>query len=328
MSMTIVKTGVCDTVQDKGRIGFAAFGINTSGAMDKLAMMTANALVANELMEAVIEMHYPASSFRFERDVLIALAGANFNAQVTPPAGNGIMLETNKTAFIKAGSVLSFINKISGERCYLAVHGGFRLAKWMGSYSTHLAVQQGGHKGRKLMKGDSIELNRLVSPKYNSFKSFTWRAGVHPWYHDAPTFNVLRGPEWDHMQPASQKKFLSGSFLLLAKSDRMGIRLEGFPLAKEGNSELVSSGTSFGCIQLLPDGQLIILMADHPTTGGYPRIANIISAHLPKLAQASPGSNIHFAITEMLNAEKMLLMQHKEMNQLQAAVRLQLGSLV
>jgi antagonist of KipI len=326
MSIKILKAGISDSIQDGGRHGVASFGINPAGALDQLAMKTANALVGNQLNAAVIELYFPASTFLFEQDVLIALSGADFAAGIRATNGSEVKVPINKTIWIKAGSVLSFQHKEHGETACLAMRGGFVLEKWMNSYATQFSIEQGGFKGRRLKKDDIIPLKRKLSSISDDIKIFPWLAAAYSWY-ESSTFNVITGPEWDWVEPLSQKHFLSHTYKPSSQSDRMGSRLEGLPLSKSDDRELISSGVCFGTIQLLPNGQLIILMADHPTTGGYPRIASIISAHLPKLAQTSPGSEIRFGNTDLATAEKLWIMQQQELVQLHSAMQLQLANM-
>ncbi|CAN5791941.1 5-oxoprolinase subunit PxpC [soil metagenome] len=321
MSVSVIKAGLCDTIQDMGRSGYAASGINPSGAMDTLAMQVANALTSNPLQTAVVEMHFPAPILQFDAPAIVALSGADFNAVIQTIDGNSIELPINKTATLQPGSKLLFKNKIFGERCYLSVNGGFNLPQWLGSYSTNLKIKEGGFKGRTLSKGDQLFLNQKLSSKQFNTRVFPWTANMQNWYTDANTFNFLPGPEWDWLEPASKKHFLQNQFTIAAHSDRMGIALESVLLHTNSKDQLVSSGVTYGTIQLLPNGKMIILAADHPTTGGYSRIANIIAAHLPKLAQASPGTKIRLLKTTIENAEDLLIQMQNELLQLQQAVK-------
>jgi antagonist of KipI len=326
MGIKVLKAGINDSIQDGGRHGFAGFGINPSGALDQLAMKTANALVGNHLTDAVIELFFPASSFLFEQDAMIAISGGDFSATIQASNGKLITADINRTIWIKAGSVLSFQHKEHGETACLAVRGGFALDTWMNSYSTQFSIAQGGFHGRRLKKEDIIPFRKKLSHISDDVKIFPWMAALYTWYH-APIFNVINGPEWDWMEPVSQKHFMSETFQVSPQSNRIGSKLEGWPLSKKDEQELVSSGVSFGTIQLLPNGQLIVLMSDHPTTGGYPRIAAVISAHLPKLAQTSAGTDIRFGHTDMATAEKIWMMQQQEIMRLQMAMQMHLANL-
>lgn len=328
MSLSIIKAGIYDTIQDLGRYGQGAYGINTSGAMDILAMQTANALVLNELPDAVLEMHFPAPVIQFNEAAVIALSGADFQAILRSDNGLHIDLPVNKTAFIAANTTLLFQKKIKGERCYLSVHDGFQLQPWLDSFSTNLKIMEGGFHGRTLLKDDTIPFNKKSSFKLSHIKLFPWAANFYSWYTDENSYNFIPGPEYHWLDDASKKLLGRGTFTTGNHSDRMGISLTGNALKLSNKEQLVSSGVTYGTMQLLPDGNIIILAADHPTTGGYPRIGNIIAAHLPKLSQVSPGTKIRFLETSIENATELMLLQQKELKQMQQAVRLYLQHLL
>ena len=324
MSITILKSGVCDTIQDYGRFGLGAYGINPNGVMDRLAMQTANALVGNDENSAVIELHFPASELFFNQGVLLALCGADFQACIQLQDGSEKEAPINKTIFVPGQSKLFFKERKKGERCYLAVNGGFNLKPWLNSNSTNLKVQHGGLNGNTLKKGEELHLKEVGVFQTGRLKVYPWTANFYSWYYDENSYNIIPGPEWDWLDAASQKLFSRSTFEITRHSDRMGITLNGPVLSQSNQEQLVSSGVTYGTIQLLPNGQLIVLAADHPTTGGYPRIANIISIHLPKLSQASPGTHIRFLTTTAGNALDLYLQQQKELIQVQYAVKLQL----
>lgn len=318
MSLRILKAGIFDSIQDMGRFGYQHFGINPTGVMDRFAAAIANALAGNTADEAVIEMHFPAPVFLFDQAAIIALAGADFNATI-----NGEPVPVNQSLIVNKSSVLQFHSIKNKARCYLAVHDGFKINKWLNSCSTNLKAEAGGLKGNKLKKGDVIELNnkadysKLLSN--DDFKILPWKANEIGETKETKEIFVLPGSEWNWLNSASQEKFLSGSFTITTYSDRMGYRMKGEVLKTITTEELISSAICFGTIQLLPDGQLIILMADHQTTGGYPRMGNIISAQLPWLAQMKAGDTIHFAFTTHKNAEELLINQQLHLLQLKNA---------
>jgi antagonist of KipI len=318
MSLRILKAGILDTIQDLGRYGYQHLGINPTGAMDKFAASIANALAGNKADEAVIELHFPASVFLFDQPAIIALAGADFNASI-----NGEPVPVNQPLIVNKTSVLQFHSIKNKARCYLAVRGGFRICKWLSSYSTNLKAEAGGLEGSKLKKDDVIELNSKIDLSEilaeDDFKIMPWKANETRETNESKEIFILPGNEWNWLDPASQKKFLSGSFTISNNSDRMGYRMKGEALQTITKEELVSSAICFGAIQLLPDGHLIILMADHQTTGGYPRMGNVITAHLPKLAQMKAGDKIHFAITAQKNAEELMINQQQHLLQLKNA---------
>jgi antagonist of KipI len=315
MSLNIIKTGIMDTLQDAGRYGYAAAGINPGGAMDKYAAAIANFLVGNEKEQPVIELHFPAAQIIFQEPALIAICGADLSAAV-----HDELIPCWQPAMVKRNSVLHFQKWKWGARAYLAVHGGFKIEKWLGSYSTNLKAAAGGYFGRMLKKEDVIELSTtsldvntlIVSGQYSC--AMGWGVYQPSVYANASDLLVLPGPEWNMLSESSKKIFTESSFTINQKSDRMGYLLNGPLLQLQDNTEMVSAGVDFGTIQLLPNGKLMILMADHQTTGGYPRIGNIIGAHLPKLAQLPLGGEIHFQFTDIHTAEQMLFSQMRDLN--------------
>lgn len=326
MSLKILKAGMLDSIQDIGRFGYQHVGINPTGCMDKYAATIANILVGNTIDEAVIEMHFPAPSMTFDETVMIALTGADFNATI-----NGNPIPVNCPVIINKDRTLQFLSLKNKSRCYLAIKGGIKLSKWLNSYSTNLKAEAGGYSGRKLLKDDVIGLkNEFEDFNLNEkdFKILPWKANEDFGIPLSEELMIIPGAELDWLDKISREKFLKNPFFISHNSDRMGYRLASEPLHSSINTELVSSGVSFGTIQLLPDGQLIILMADHQTTGGYPRLGNIISAYLPMLAQLRAGEKIHFKVTDHQTAENLLLKQQQHLHQLQIACKLRLENFI
>src|SRR4051812_30057442 len=283
MSIRIIKQGILDTVQDVGRCGYQHLGINPCGAMDTFAATIANILVGNGRNEAVIELHFPASAFLFKKKCIIALAGGDFNATI-----NNQPIPLNTAIIIAENSVLEFKQFRHGERCYLAVHGGFEIEKWLGSYSTHLRAVAGGYNGRQLKKGDELNLQEsqfIFSCHHSDLFILPVTLDVSAFYDPSPKIRCVTGNEYDWLNDESKKAFTSSSFHISVQSDRMGYRLEGENFNMITNKHFISSAVTKGTIQLLQSDKLIILMADHQTTGGYPKIAHVISAEIPKLAQ-------------------------------------------
>ena len=297
MSLRILKPGLYDSFRNSGFSGAGSMGINPDGAMDMLAMKTANALVGNNLQDAVIELHYPAASFLVEQDAVLGIAGANFGATIN----NDTVFGCNHTAFIKAGSVLAFNQKISGERVYLAVQGGFAVQPGLNRFK----IAGAAAPVQQLTKHLRIPFNQTAKPFEKNCVS-AWQANILPWYADMRTVNILPGPEWDLLPQKLQADFVNHLFTVSSKTNRMGCQLTGEPLELAENFSMVSSGVTNGTLQLLPGGQLLVLTAGHQTTGGYPRIAQIITAHQPKFSQLSPGMQVRFAMTTQKTAELLL----------------------
>jgi len=338
VSIRIIKPGLSDSIQDLGRYGFQYLGINPGGAMDPVAGQIANMLAGNDVHEAVIEMHFPASSFLFKEDAIIALCGADFSATLNEqeiPIGTPVV--------VKKFSVLQFMKHRKGARCYLAVHGGFDIPKWLDSYSTNLKAKAGGFHGRCLVKDDELlfKINQTDDKGQASdnsslyaaqlsdagslllrgkdHKVLSWKADTSSVYYSPDIIRICEGAEFNRLTVASKKLIASSSFTITSQSDRMGYRMKGDSLHTQNAQQLISSGATKGTIQLFPDGQIIILMADHQTTGGYPKIAHVISADIPKLAQLLPGAAIQFQMIQHSEAEELLFHQHQYLQVLQNA---------
>jgi len=329
MSLSIIKPGLLDTLQDLGRNGFGSWGINPCGVMDRYAAKVANLLVGNCEHEAVMEVHFPGPQILFEQNTLIAITGANFSATV-----NDEEIPRWQPVVVRRNTVLQFSSLVEGARCYLAVHGGFCAEKWLNSYSTNLKAGVGGWHGQPLRKGDELPFKENtiyfagLLKEENNFEALPWRVNTEKIYRWPHEIGFIPGHEWDHLSTASRESFIQNNFLIHPSSDRMGYQLKGSPLVMERPVELVSSAVSFGTVQLLPNGQLIILMADHQTTGGYPRVAHVVTAHLPKLAQLRPCDTIQFKPMDIAAAEDMLTAQQKELHILQRACMDHLNEMV
>ncbi|MBC9913048.1 biotin-dependent carboxyltransferase family protein [Chitinophaga varians] len=318
MSIVVLQQGIMDTIQDKGRYGFQHLGINPGGVMDRIAMAVANALTGNPPDEAVLELHFPAGKYLFEAPALIALSGADFSATI-----DGRAVPLHQPLYVPAGAMLAFEKLRTGARCYLAVRYGFALTPWLGSCSTHLKVAQGGFKGRALRKNDQLPLRQPLQT-IGDRHMFPWTAATDHLYNTQDTIRILPGACWDMLDAPSQQQLLTGSFRIGPHSDRMGFRLNGAPLRTHKKEEQLSAGICKGAIQLLPDGQLIILIADHQTTGGYPVAAHVATADIPALAQYQPGQSLQFSITDREAAEEALWQQERAIRYLQHASQLHL----
>lgn len=322
MSIFIKQSGILTTLQDLGRSGFQRFGINPNGAMDRQAVRLLNILLGNDETEAVLEMHFPAPVLEFETEAIIALGGADFGAKI-----NDKPIENWRPFYVEKGSGLSFEQKKYGNRSYLAVKGGFKLEKWLNSYSTNLRAEIGGFHGRKLQANDRIELNSRFRIPNSKFDYKISNSLISDYQSNAANIRVVEGAEFALLTALSELNFLKQDFTISPNSDRMGFRLGGTPLYLLDNIELVSSAVNFGTIQLLPGGQMIILMADHQTSGGYPRIANVISADLPLLAQLGANDQVSFRLITQTEAEDIFIRNEIELNYLKFAVKEKLNQL-
>ncbi|GAA0538683.1 5-oxoprolinase subunit C family protein [Chitinophaga japonensis] len=323
MNLRVLQPGLLDTVQDAGRHGYQHLGINPGGVMDRIGMYVANSLVGNDPAEAVIELHFPAAAFLLDAPAMIALSGADLGAMV-----NDQPVPINRPLVVSGQSVLRFTRPVSGACGYLAIRHGLALDSWLGSYSTHLPAGAGGFGGRALQKNDVVPLRLATS--YNAVlrqqqvAELPWTAGTGELYGAADRIHITEGSGFALLNAHAQEQLTTSSFAVAPQSDRMGFRLQGPPLKTEHKAELLSAGVPLGTIQLLPNGQLIVLMADHQITGGYPRVAHVITVDQPTLAQLRPRQELRFAMIAPDTAEELLWQQEQRLLFLQNACKLRL----
>ena len=317
MSIQVVKSGILDTIQDNGRIGFSKWGINPNGAMDFYAMQMANALVGNDLDKGVIELHFPAGEYVFSRDCLISITGADFDPRI-----NDFPVSMWKSLVVREGATLSFKKKKQGARCYVAFRNGIAFFDWLGSVSTNLRISASLKKGHELRMYELTDYRNFLGDKI--VLELPWSVNHTSAYTDGTAISILTGHEWDWLTIQSQHALWTNEFKIGLASDRMAYQLIAPLFEYKTRVELISSAVSFGTIQGLPDGSALILMADHQTTGGYPRIAHVATADLPKLSQLSPNQKITFRRITIEEAEKMLFSLVGEIRMVQQNCRLKL----
>ena len=324
MSLKFIRSGILDSVQDRGRFGHQHTGINPNGAMDPYSAQLANALLGKDLHSPVIEFHFPSGHVQFDEPSIICITGADFS-----PVINEKAVPMNHPILVQQQSVLHFTRRKSGMRSYVSFYPELELSAWMNSYSTNIVCGSGGYSGRGLLKGDQIKtkaaLKKSLFSKITDFTVLHWTGGKPVQMNNYIRF--IFGSEWQWLTAESKSDFKEKIFQITNEADRMGYRLASSELELNTEEQLVSSGVTFGTVQLLPKGQLIILMADHQTTGGYPRIANIISADLPLLAQKGPNDVIRFQQTDLATAEHLYVQQQKELKQIQLGSKFKIESL-
>lgn len=301
--LKILRAGLMTSLQDRGRNGWRQFGISVSGALDQPAMRTANMLVGNDEGSAVLEIVLGQFKAQFQRDGWFALTGAGCNANLD---GNAVW--TGWRLPVKKGQVLSLSMPVHGMRSYLAVNGGFDVPEMLDSASTDLKAGFGGFAGRKLQDGDLLPLGRAT-------RDFSKKVGVRQllWGN---RIRALPGPEYNEFTREAQEAFWRSAWKLSPQSNRMGYRLQGRTLHRKATRDLLSHGLVPGVVQVPPNGQPIVLMADAQTTGGYPRIACIIEADLYHLAQLRLGEPIHFTHCTLEEAMQAKQQQQRVFDQM------------
>ena len=327
MSVQVLNGGLLTTVQDAGRFGAQKYGVIVSGAMDRVSMRVANLLVGNDEGEGVLEVTMFGTKLLFERDQLVAITGGELQ-----PTIDGIKAPMWRPVLIKRGSVLQFKSAVSGCRTYLAFAGGIDVPVLMGSKSTYLRAGIGGLSGRALQKGDHFTCGELVSDISRSFiqqleqknQPVTWSVEYTQLdlFDNNEAIRIMHGSEFLRFRPESRHAFFSTPYKITTHSDRMGYRLEGEPLQLSEKFDLLSEGVTYGTIQVPSSGQPIILMADRQTTGGYPKIGQVISADLPRLAQIQPNTEILFAEVTLEQAEVALFETEKIIADIALGIRL------
>ncbi len=278
--------GMFTTVQDLGRFGFGPLGVSPSGAADPTALRIGNFLVGNVQSAAALEMTLLGGAFMFPEGGVVALAGSDFG-----PAIDGASIPMWAACEVRPGQTLRTGPTRSGARCYLCVAGGIAVKLLLGSASTHILSGLGGFEGRPLKKGDVLKIGEAR-------RGATRTIGAEVLSTLAPR-KVLRatiGPQTEWFSPASVRKFHQNAYTVTEESNRMGLRLEGAELETPHSGQMTSEGVSLGAIQVPAGGKPIILFVEQQTTGGYPKIANIISADMPSVGQLRPRDEIRFEL--------------------------------
>jgi antagonist of KipI len=297
MSLEVININGLATIQDSGRMGWRKFGVPTSGPMDPFAFHAANSLLSNPKDCAAIEIGLGDATFQARQDCVIAVTGAGFKLSVYVWE-----FPLWSSYFVRAGWTIRLNKMEDGMWAYLAVTGGVQTPPVLGSRSTYLRGGFGGFDGRQLRAGDVIKTGNAFSYE---LAAQTLPQQARPNYQIDPIIDVIMGPQTESFNQKSIHIFLSSEYSMSLTSDRMGYRLEGPALNWRDHAELISEGMAPGTIQVPPNGQPIVMMADCPTTGGYPKIGTVASADLPLLAQCIPDkSKIRFRKTTVEKAQE------------------------
>jgi antagonist of KipI len=316
----VLAPGMLTTVQDLGREGYGPMGVSPSGAADAVALRIGNRLVGNPEGTAGLEMTLLGGTFSFPQGAVVALTGSDFGATLDGAPGalwNSFEAELGQT--LRLGPTRT------GARCYLCVRGGIKVKAFLGSASTHLLSALGGHEGRALRKGDVLK----IGAARGAFQKRTVTAKALEKLSPQKILRVTPGPQSEWFPETAQKLFYASTYRVAEESNRMGLRLEGRALTERAHSdahenafgdasrsapgEMISEGVSLGAVQIAAGGLPIILFVEQQTTGGYAKIANVISADLHSLGQLRPRDEIRFERVDWETARALLIEREKSL---------------
>jgi antagonist of KipI len=297
--------GLLTTVQDLGRDGFGPLGVSPSGAADAISLRLANRLAGNPENAAALEMTLLGGTFSFPDGAVIALAGSDFGATL-----DGTAIELWRSVEVQPRQTLQLGVSRSGARCYLAIAGGVAVPPFLGSASTHVLSSLGGFRGRPLRKGDVLQIGSAGARFQTHYRTHYRKRSVAPKALASLSIRkllrVTPGPQSEMFSESEQLAFYRNTYRVTEQSNRMGVRLHGTSIAADSRGEMITEGVSLGAIQVPSSGQPIILFVEQQTTGGYPKIANVISADLHSLGQLRPRDEIRFERVDMNNAQSAL----------------------
>jgi len=306
----VLRPGLFTTIQDLGRDGYRRFGVSVSGAMDRWALVVGNRLLGNPDEAAGLEITVQGPELLFEQALPLVITGADLS-----PTGNGLPLPLWTVVAMPAGSRLQFGLRRQGTRAYLTVAGGIDGPLILGSRSTHVRSGMGGHAGRALRKWDRLP----VGPERTAGTHYVGRAlpeSHRPRYSASPTLRVVPGPQADRFTEDALSALCRNPYVLASESDRMGYRLRGLELEHRIAADIISDAVTFGTIQVPPDRQPILLMADCQTTGGYAKLATMVAADRSPAAQLAPGDRLSFIVITPDNAVDLLRSARAELDRL------------
>ena len=303
MSIKVIRSGLNTTFQDRGRSNLFHIGIPFSGAMDYRNFLITNKLVGNDLNDAVLEFALQGPKLKInENNINCAVTGnVNFTIKKNSKIYKG---ECYKTFALNINDEIDIISVNNSVYGYFSISGGFKLEKKWNSYSTHLRSKVGPIKNNKIIDGDSLQLNKNLTS--NNQKSINYLN------NKIEFIRVIKGTNFDYFSKESQNFFFKKQYKVTNLTDRMGMRLEGYKLKNIKSENIKSEGLIKGVIQVPPDGNPIIMLSDHGTIGGYPKIGVIISADYDKLVQLTPLSKVNFKMVEVTDAEKIFKLYSME----------------
>jgi antagonist of KipI len=313
--MEILSPGILTSIQDLGRYGYGRYGVAPSGALDPFSLRIANLLVGNRPDQAGLETMLLGPAIRVLADIVVAVTGGNLQ-----PLLNKQPIEMWRSHKLKKDDILSFGTMVSGLRAYIAVAGGIRITPVMGSRSTNLPSGFGGFQGRALEKNDILTSPNLCRQLQTQTRVFN-QAWI-PDCQDKWSLRIIWGPQDDHFPDESRASFLSATYKMSSDSDRTGIRLEGAIIRKKPDiqASIISEGVIAGSIQIPGDGKPIIILGE-TVTGGYRKIATVISADLPLLGQIKPGDTVGFSAVSLDEAQRALAAVEEKVHKFEARLK-------
>lgn len=297
-TIRVIKPGMLTTVQDLGRPGFGIMGVSPSGAADPVSLRIGNRLVGNPGNAAALEMTLFGGHFQFSDRTMIAVTGADFSASL-----GQARIPRYFSLPVNAGEILEFGSSSEQARCYLCVQGGIDVPEFLGSRSTHLLSGHGGYEGRALHKGDVLKVGTCTS----DFRSRRLAGKGQKSLVPQKAFRVTEGPQWSMFSDSAKRIFFEQTYRVTDVTDRTGIRLDGAPLGMSDGRDMLTEGVALGAVQIPRDGKPIILFVEQQTTGGYPKIANVIGADLYRVGQLRARDEVCFELVGLDMARSLLL---------------------
>ncbi len=293
--LKVLRAGINSTFQDLGRFGCQHNGIVASGCMDRYLYSISNKLVNNKINEGALEFAYQGPMLELNGGPVLAAVSGKVNFKIICKNGKSRQGTPNESFVLSDGDKIDIISTIDSVYGYFSIYGGFKLLDVNKSVSTLVRAKIGPNKGDKLNSEEKIFLN--VSHTSKKIKKISYDRD------ESCLIRVMKGFQFDYFSNASKKNFFIEEYMVTKLTDRMGMRLAGKKIENVVSKNIKSEGITKGSIQVPGDGQPIILLSDHPTIGGYPKIANIITADYDKLVQKTPGSKIKFKLVDLAIAE-------------------------
>jgi antagonist of KipI len=297
----VIKPGFLTTIQDMGRPGFAHLGLSPGGAADSISFRIANLLVGNDANAPALEVTLVGPTLEFGIAATIAISGCCTNGA----------LPINESFEVAAGTTVALGSLSGGARAYLAVRGGLVVPRVMHSCSTFLPARIGGLQGRALRAGDELVVGKQTPV---GFRKLSAEFAASFQRHTGP-IRVTSSLQSDWFDRETLGRFHQQAFTVTDQSNRSGLRLAGEPILAKHPGQLLSEGIAFGAVQVPPDGHPIILFVDQQTTGGYPKIANVIAADLPRVGQLRPHDEVRFQSVKIPDAIELLRQQERSLRQ-------------